>query len=411
RLGDAGLRAARRGDIPATVSLLSRASSLLPENQALRRELQCELAIGLRASGDVSAATAVLQAVVNEASDVGDRRLELRARIEHAYLQSGATDMVFDAAKAGIPIFEMTDDHRSLARAYLLVGAVEGARRGRHKAREEAAERALVHYERSGWSTATCLGEIATALYQGPTSTTDGIRRIEELRETVVSDRMARAHLDVMLAGLVAQQGRFDEARALAAEAQVTYAELGQAAASVIYATAIRGDIERLAGDLAAAKEVSFGLCRDQYRLGAYGPLASSAGDLAATLYADGCFDDSKKWVAVAERYSAADDLDARLHWMPVRAKLAARRSAFDEAERLAEEAVVLSAATDALNLRAAAHADFAEVLHLAGESRRAETQFREARSLYERKGNSVGAARVRAIRDALAFARQESAS
>ncbi|MGH3128893.1 MAG: BTAD domain-containing putative transcriptional regulator, partial [Gaiellaceae bacterium] len=42
RLGDAGLRAARRGDIPATVSLLSRASSLLPENQALRRELQCE---------------------------------------------------------------------------------------------------------------------------------------------------------------------------------------------------------------------------------------------------------------------------------------------------------------------------------------------------------------------------------
>jgi tetratricopeptide (TPR) repeat protein len=404
RLGDAGVRAAKRGDIPATVSLLSRASALLPENEPLRRELQCELAIGLRASGDFAAASQLLEAVVDKACEVGDRRLEFRARIEYAYIRTGFTDTLLEAAHDGIPIFEIAHDHRSLGRAHLLVGAVQGARRGRHKAREEAAERALTHYERSGWPAATCLGEIATALYQGPTPTTEGIRRIEELRRTVPSDRIARAHLEVMLAALLAQRGRFDEARELAVNAKATYTELGQAAASAIYATAIRADIERLAGDSAVAKEVYVELCRDLDRIRAYGPLASAAGDLAATLYTEGLFDESEDWVSVAERHSADDDLDARLHWIPVRAKLAGRRLLLAEAERLAAEAVRLSHSTDALNLRAATYADFGEVLQLAGDSRRAAAQFREAFGLYELKGNVVGAARVRALQDGLVF-------
>jgi DNA-binding SARP family transcriptional activator len=402
RLGEAGVRAAKRGDIPATVNLLNRATPLIPKGEPRRRELLCELAIGLRASGDSIAAVEMLAAVVAEAHELKDRRLEFRARIERAWAQSGdKKDKLLDAAQQGIPIFESAEDHRSLGRALLLVGAVEGARRGHHKAREEAAERALVHYERSGWPPSACLAEIAIALYQGPTSAIDGIGRIEELRESVSSDHLARAHLNVMLAGLVAQRGRFDEARALVLGAREEYAELGQMAAQVIYAMAMLGDIERLAGDLCAARDAYVVLCDDLARIGALGPLASAAGDLAAMLYAEGRFDESEEWTSVAEKHSASDDLDARLHWMPVKAKLAARRQEFDEAEALAQEAIRLSGLTDALNLRAEVHQNVAEVCRLTGRPAQAAAEFREGAALYEAKGNRVGAARVRALQEA----------
>jgi DNA-binding SARP family transcriptional activator/tetratricopeptide (TPR) repeat protein len=398
RLGEAGVRAAKRGDISATVSLLDRARSLLPDSKPRRLELQCELAIALRASGDALGAATMLQEVVHASREAGDRRLQFRARIEHAYVESGVKDALFEAANEGIPIFEAAQDHRSLGRALLLVGAVEGARHGRHKARVDAAERALAHYELAGWPAATCLGEIATALYQGPTPVSEGIRRVEELRANVASDSLARAHLGVMLAGLTAQQGDFDQARALTAAAQATYADLGQMAARAIYAMAMLGDIERLAGDLGTAQDAYLEHCRDLERIRAYAPLSSSAGDLAATLYDAGRFEESEEWASLAEKYTADDDLDARLHWMPVKAKLAGRQGASVEAEQLAREVVCLSTSTDGLNLRAAVHVSLGEVLQSGGDPVAAAVEFREALRLYELKGNIVAAARVRAL-------------
>ena len=57
RLGAAGIRAWKRNDVHATVSLLRRATTLLPTGDRRRRELLCELGPALRASGDPTGAT------------------------------------------------------------------------------------------------------------------------------------------------------------------------------------------------------------------------------------------------------------------------------------------------------------------------------------------------------------------
>src|SRR5215218_4084113 len=51
RLGRAGIRAFKRGDIPATVNLLERATALLPTSDAFARELACEFGLALRTAG------------------------------------------------------------------------------------------------------------------------------------------------------------------------------------------------------------------------------------------------------------------------------------------------------------------------------------------------------------------------
>jgi hypothetical protein len=86
RLGEAGVRALKRGDMHATTNLLGRATSLLPSDEPLRRELLCELGIGLRATGDSGAANGALAAAIEESQGAGDRRVEFRARIEHEYV-------------------------------------------------------------------------------------------------------------------------------------------------------------------------------------------------------------------------------------------------------------------------------------------------------------------------------------
>ena len=407
RIGAAGVRAAKRGDMPATVNLLRRATSLLPLTDPTRGELLCELGIGLRSIGNSTAAEDVLTQAIRSSCEGRDRRVELRARIEREYVRlpgvSGATgDTLLDTTAEGIAMFETVRDDRSLGRAWLLVGYVQGARRGHHKAREEAAERALAHYKSSKWPTSTCLGEIASALYNGPTPVVRAIARCEELLIDEVPDRVGRANVDVFLGGLRAQLGDFDDARNLVASATKTYDDLGQRAAAAIYARAILGEVELLAGEVDAAEQIFRALCTELDEMHAYSNLASTAGCLAEALFAQGRLDDADEATRIAEKHSAIDDLDARLLWMPVRAKLSAARGAFDEAEGLARDAVGLSNSSDALNRRAKAERDLGAVLGLSGRTSEAASAFERATGFYELKGNLAGSAQVRALEDDL---------
>ena len=85
RLGAAGIEAWKRGDAPAAVNLLGRATGLLPEGDSFRLELCCELSLALLTAGELRRANETLAAAAQAAADAGDRRLELRARLELAY--------------------------------------------------------------------------------------------------------------------------------------------------------------------------------------------------------------------------------------------------------------------------------------------------------------------------------------
>ncbi|HLG07454.1 MAG TPA: BTAD domain-containing putative transcriptional regulator [Gaiellaceae bacterium] len=405
RLGEAGVRALKRGDTPATINLLGRATSLIPQDASLRRLLLCELGIALRMSGASSAAADVLAAATESSQQAGDRQVELRARIEYEYvrlhIESGRTaDALLDAAAAGIPMFETVGDDRSLGRAWLLSGYVRGGRRGDHKAWLIAAERALVHYVSSGWPASTCLGEISHALYHGPTPVHQAITRCKELLRDQVSDRAGGANVHAFLGGLVAQHGDFDEARELIASSRTTFEDLGQRTAAANIPGPILGDVELLAGDASAAERILSEVCAELQLTRDWSHLASRASDLAEALYVQGCLDAAEQWTRVAEEHAPTDDIDAQTFWRSVRAKIHARRGEITLAEDLARAAAQILGESDGLNRHARAQRDLGEVLLLGGKTEEASAAFGRAAELYEQKGNLVGVAHVQSLQD-----------
>ena len=232
RLGDAGIRAWKRADVAATVNLLGRATALLPSDGSRRRELLCELGIAHRTGGDLAHAEATLSDAVDASLAARDRRVELRARIELTNVRlfarpEGHAEELLQLADEAVPLFEALGDDRSLGRTWLVVGYVHGGFHCQNALWEEAAERAILHYRSSGWSPSTCFGELAAALFYGPTPAPDALRHCEELLQASDIDRSGRANVLALMAGLQAQAGSFVEGRAVAAEARRHYEEMG----------------------------------------------------------------------------------------------------------------------------------------------------------------------------------------
>jgi tetratricopeptide (TPR) repeat protein len=409
RLGGAGVRALKRGDMHATTNLLGRATLLLPTDEPLRRELLCELGIAFRTSGDPTAAETVLAKAVRDSQEAADKRIELRARIEREYVrllhkQGTTADALLEATAEGIPIFETVGDDRSLGRAWLFAGFVQGGHLGQHKAWGEAAERAMVHYRRSSWPISTCAGEFAAALYYGPMPVPDAIARCEQLLRDESLDRAGGANVLTFLGGLVAQHGEFDKARERLDTARSIYEDQGQRAVSATYCAAVLGDVELWASDPVAAEVVLRELCVELARTHDFSHLASRASDLAEALFAQDRFDESEEWAHVAAAHASNDDRDAQTFWRSVRAKIHARRGEFETARKLAVEAARIAEPSDGLNRRARVQRDLGEVFRLAGSAGEAASAFEHAIDLYEQKGNLVGAAQIRALQDDLAL-------
>jgi DNA-binding SARP family transcriptional activator len=405
RLGEAGIRALKRGDMPATVSLLGRATALLPADQPLRRELMCELSIGLRASGDSEEARRVLERVISDSNKVADRRTASRASIESAYVrlmsESGTTaDALLEAADEGTPLFEAVGDDRSLARAWLLSGFVEGAIRGRYGSWEAAAERALAHYRRAGWPTSTCLREIAAALYYGPTAVREAVGRCRELLNDTGLDRIGEANVQVYMGGLEAQSDRVSEARNHVARARATFRELGQSNAGDLYCDSVLADIEMLVGSRADAESTLLRLCEFLIRTGDSNHLATRAADLADVFFLNEQVEDAERWATVSEQNAALDDVGAQASWRTVRAKLLACTGRGSEVRRLVEEAVELSSGTDSLNRVAYVLANAGHALLLSGEPDQGQALMSEALSYYRKKGNVAAVRRRRVNHD-----------
>jgi class 3 adenylate cyclase len=400
RLGEAGIRAAIRADVPASIGLLGRATSLLPRGAPGRTDYLCELGIALEAAGEHDGAIEAHQTAIEEARLMNDLRVEVAADVELQYVQlprsGGQTaDALLEATARAIPILDQAGDHRHLGRALLFSGWVSGGRRGQHRARQDAAERALQHYARTKWPVSTCIGEIANALYYGPTPVPEAVARCEQLLESEGLNRFGRANVDTFLAGLVAQTSDFDRARQLLASSRTTYEDLGHRMALATFSGVILGDVELLADDSIAAETTFRWVFDALLARHAYSRLASRAGDLAETLYRQGRFDEAAEWVAIGEKHTASDDLDAFVLWLPVQAKLLAQGGAGERAVAVASRVIELVETSDGLNRRAAVWADFGEVHRIAGSSTQANAAFARAVDLYEAKGNVVGAARI----------------
>jgi class 3 adenylate cyclase len=401
-LAEAGIRAWKRADTPATINLLGRAASLFPPGDPARVEALCELGIAQRWVGDMAAGKSTLNEAISGASAAQDHRLELRARMELAHLQL-FTDRGSDPgelvklANEAIPIFEELDDARSLGRAWRHIGYVRGAIQGHCAEWLEASEQAAGYYVRSGWSTSGCLSELAAALLYGPVPVPDAIDRCERLlRET--TERVGAAHVRVYLGGLHALTERFDEALALLVDAETIYRELGEAFALANNSGRIQGRVHLVAGDPESAERVLRDCCETFRRVHDEAALSSAASELGQALYAQARYEEARVWGRHAEEHAPAGDITAQFSWRGLAGKLLAQEGRLDEGESLALEAVRIVDRTDALTHRGEILLDLAHVLSSAERDAKAVTRIQQALELFDLKRNAASARTARSM-------------
>jgi tetratricopeptide (TPR) repeat protein len=196
------------------------------------------------------------------------------------------------------------------------------------------------------------------------------------------------------LASLHAMQGEFELADELLVEANETLDQLG----SMGWVSHHEALVRLLEGEPALAEVPLRAGVEKLASMSDRGLLATTLAMLAQAVYAQGQLDEAAQLCRMAAGAGAAEDLVTQVIWRGVEAKVLARRGRPVEAENLAREAVALVAPTDLLSHHGDAMLDLAEVLRTL--SRRDEYQgtVLAALSLYERKGNVIGAARARSL-------------
>jgi tetratricopeptide (TPR) repeat protein len=122
---------------------------------------------------------------------------------------------------------------------------------------------------------------------------------------------------------------------------------------------------------------------------------------LVEAMYKQGRYEKADE-TRLSEKACHLNDVFAHITWRRVRAKGLARRGEFDQAERLAAEALSFAGESDFLNAHGDAYLDLAEVLELAGRPSDALIALDQAIALFERKENIVSAARARETLDRL---------
>ena len=402
RLGAAGRRAIGvRADVSAGVNLMSGAVSLLPTEDPLRRELLTEARQRAHADGRLHGARR--RGAGRSPGRGGSRRRQaargLRTLIEREFFRAyagseDASETIPAVAARAIPLLEDLGDDLGLAKAWWLKSEIE-SRAGRWGARAAALERAVEHARRSGdlREQATLVGLLAQALYDGPTPVEGAIARCEGFLVSVSGDRSLEAAIGSTLGGLRAMRGEFEEARRLWAAAETMYEELGltfrRAARSPIPAS-----IEMLAGEPAAAeRELRWGYDKLE-PMGEKGVSGTLAAFLGEAIYAQGRDDEAEAFAEIASRTTAHDDLVPQILSRVTRGKVLAKRGELQQAVQLGREALRLVEQTDFPDLHADVLLSMAEILG-SGSSEDPSPLVEQAREVYVRKGNVVGAERA----------------
>jgi class 3 adenylate cyclase/tetratricopeptide (TPR) repeat protein len=399
-LGRAGRRAADRGDTPGAVKLLSRATSLLPEDDVERLRMLSDLAQALIDTARLSEAGDVIAEAIQRAVATGLPDAEIRARLVKTF-HLLATDPSFSMARAlreGQSLLErarQVGDLDLLARAQEVVGALLFWT-GRSEASVDLLDQGIAEARARG------AGDAERRLYRvlagpfvwGAIPAGEGLARARALLPGTSGS--TEADLRQVIGALLAMQGDIDAARAEIRRWDASLRELGGAMELATGHAAAH--VEMIAGNPAGvAARIREGL--DVLReAGETGFLSTSAAMLADALFAQGKYEEAEEFSRVSEENAAPDDVASQTGWRSARAKVLAHRGSFDEAEILAREAVAMSRRTDHLVMIGYSLADLAEVLRLAGKVEDARAAAEEAASVFDRKQDVVSAARMKEL-------------
>ena len=395
-LTTSGRRALARDDVPAAVNLLERGGVLLPRTSSSRGFALLDLAIAFMRSGAFATAEGALEEALELGRAEGDRQLELRTLVEREFFRiftdaSTPAEEITRVAEEAIPALEALGDHAGVAKAWHLLSEppVDACRWGERAA---ALEHALDHAKRAGDSreAAFIAASLMQAIQFGPTPVDAAIDRAHLFLDESEGDRLLTASILSSLAVLLAMRGEFGEARTQWARAQGLWEELGMTHRRAVRSVDASA-IELLAGDAEAAERE----LRTGYdMLGEIGEKhvrPTLAAYLALVLAQEGRSADAEELIRYAESHSWADDIVTQVMWRAAQGQVLVLAGEAVQADRLAREAVELATPTDFLDLQATALLARARILRESGSPDAADVAL-EARSAYERKGNTVGA-------------------
>jgi len=395
-LESAGRRALVRGDRPAATNLLGRGQALLPPGDSRLPGLLVELGAALQEQGKLDDAGRRFAEAADAAQVLGNRGLELRAKLERAYVRILVDPKAIDAfrqlTETTIPELESLGDEQTLAVAWRMVAHgylldVRGADM------EQALRRSIEHARRAGdrRGELEALEWVLRLQWFGPARVDDGIRLCEQtLAEADAETGLASVATQV-LGVLYGLRGEFDGGRELLAQAGAMQDELGMEMAKAAGNAMMSAALEQLAQGHDAAEGVLRPAIEVLRRAGEKGYYSTLLGYLARVSYAQGKYDEAEEQAREADEAGGEDDVETQRFSLAVRGMVLARRGETAEAERLVRAALELLAPTDALVSQAEVMLDLAEVLELALRPDEASAAARDAARLYAEKGADAG--------------------
>jgi class 3 adenylate cyclase/tetratricopeptide (TPR) repeat protein len=399
RLEAAARRALLRDDSTAALNLIERALALVPEGE-IDLLLETDRLNTIFFSGEVQIAYEAAAELGERAAVRGDRTAERIAAIERARFASfvdpeGAADRLERLVDEALPELEEAGDELALYLALFgrgsaahMHGRMDDGRETMDRAFDLAEGLGLPHLQ------AWVQPYRGATRFHGTTPIEEVLAWWDEQEAGGFSTPVNQIDRALGLALL----GRFDEARARSKAMQAELAERGSSVVVALLLSMMAPETERLAGDPAAALELSKRGCQMFEEAGERSWLSSALCLQGQTHYELGNLDEAFEAAARGLELGASDDAYTQILSRGVQAKVLARRGSLDEAERLAREACEIAEATDMPIPLGGAYEDLGQVLYLAGKTAEADRAVEQAVELYDAKGALALSERARRI-------------
>ena len=361
----------------------------------------------LEEAGNLTRARTVLEEAVELARGAGDPHAEWLGRIVLATVRGqqepdGATETLLRQAEAAIAAGEAAEDAEVLAWAWRLAANAHNFG-GRMSEYARALERALPHAREAGDLTLQARVVQSRAPYYiwGPGLVEEGLRFVDSVLAPLGHVPGVHQFALHVRAHMRARLGEFDRAFEDMIEFRNGVRDRGHENEYAFTAGCL-WDVCLWAGDWKRGEEA----LREGYELleqmGNKGALVNTALDLGDCVFRQGMLDEAKRMSEITEDVTAEDDVFCTIQWLTLTARVRAASGDPGGAETFARRAVDLSTGTEFPELAAEAWLALAETLGPSGDPE-APAAATQALELYERKGNLVGAGRVRAFIDAAA--------
>jgi class 3 adenylate cyclase/tetratricopeptide (TPR) repeat protein len=398
------VRADERGDLPTARSLLERNVDL--SDGTLRVQALVRLSELLPELGEYAAAHETAVRAIEAAEAMGDRPSALRAGLVRILNRSSidpthTMNMGRTAIEEVLAEAERLGDADLRDRAVLALALLAfflGKPTEAMVIIEELSGRVPTMSRRDRNEVA---GQMAICSYFGSVPVDEAFVVLDRAAHLRGESLIGEAHDLRVRSGVLAMAGRFQESHEAVERSRAIYEELG-ATTLMMTTSQITAEMLRLEGRPKDAERI----LRDMHEL--YEAMGETAFNsticslLGHALCDQGRFDEAEGFAARSRELASEDDFASQADWRLVRARVLSERGSFDEALALADEGAAIMDATDYLDWQGGAHAVRGGVLEAAGRGDDARAAFEEALARYERKGNVVSAARVRAQLDRL---------